>query len=114
MRAVVLVIATSLVAGAAFAAEPYEGKWAGEAAWCKNKPSETDQVPLEITKKGIKGYESSCPFISVKKQGTAWVATAKCSGEGETWTETTKMEVDGSRLTLTYDDGTAVELVRCK
>ncbi|MEZ5841497.1 MAG: hypothetical protein R3D02_14070 [Hyphomicrobiales bacterium] len=114
MRSFLILIAATTLATTALAGEPFEGKWAAEAAWCKNKPSMTDQVPIKVSRKGIEGYESSCPFTSVTQKGGSYVARAKCSGEGETWTETYVMKVEGNKLTLTYEDGSATQYVRCK
>ncbi|HOV03563.1 MAG TPA: hypothetical protein PLJ34_02095 [Hyphomicrobiales bacterium] len=114
MRSSIALFGALVVSGAALAAEPYEGKWAAEAAWCRNTPATTDQVPITVSARGIEGYESSCPFTSVTRKDGNYVAKAKCSGEGETWTETYVMAVEGRTLTLTYEDGSSVKFVKCK
>jgi hypothetical protein len=114
MNRALAAISVALFAPIALATEPYEGKWAAEASWCGNTPATTDQVPVTITSAGMSGYETDCRFIGVEQEGNAWIATERCSSEGMTWTERTRMMVSGDRLTLTSEDGIRTTLVRCK
>ena len=114
MRMKSAAVAALALALPTLAAEPYEGAWAAKVAWCGHSSSQTDEVPITISSKGLEGYEYGCSFASVNKLGNAWIATMVCGAEGENWVETMRMTVSGNTLTLKADGKRGVKFIRCK
>jgi hypothetical protein len=104
----------------ALAAEPYEGRWAEDIAWCRNtRASGTDNVPITITRRAIETFASSCRVRSTIRKGTDWHLRTSCRDEGQSENEprtdvTFVLRIDGDRLYLRDSDDTGVQtLTRC-
>ena len=90
----------------------YIGKWAYKLSWCNNRPSDTDQVPINVTKGGIEGLENFCRFVRVSKRDNGWTIQTRCNGEGTTYNEKLLLSVQGNRLTQTSSRG-KVTWIKC-
>jgi hypothetical protein len=87
----------------AHAAEPYEGRWSEEAAWCKTPRG--DEAPTTITAKSIDQFASSCRILSVARKGTEWRIRTSCRDEGQSEKEpripnTFTLRLDGDKLSM--------------
>ena len=113
-----LALLLTAFASPALAAEPYEGRWADDPAWCKNtRQSNTDELPIVISRKSIETFASFCRVLSTTRKGAAWWLHTSCRDEGQTETEpraqiTFVLRVDGNRLYLRDDTGVQ-NLHRC-
>lgn len=91
--------------------QPYVGRWAPKAAWCKNDiRSGTDEIPVAITRQTIDFHAASCRIVSIERRGKAWRARTSCRGEGAgreapRTAVTYGLRVDGDRLTLSDHSG---------
>jgi hypothetical protein len=104
------------------AAEAYEGRWGDTAASCRNtRASNTDDLPIVITRRLIETFAASCRVLSVKRQGTqpgaVWRLRTSCRDEGQTETEprtmnTVVLRVTGNRLSMRDMNGLQT-LIRC-
>jgi hypothetical protein len=103
----------------ALAAEPYEGRWAEDLAWCRNtRASGTDEMPITITRRSVETFASFCRVLSAIRTARAmWRLRTSCRDEGQTEKEprtpvTFLMRVDGNSLYLR--DNTGVQnFTRC-
>jgi hypothetical protein len=100
----------------ALAAEPYEGRWTEDPAWCRNT-SGTDELPITITRQSIEQFASSCRVLSIRRKGSVWRIRTSCRDEGQDASEprtpvTYVLSLDGDRLTLRDSTG-ELKLTRC-
>jgi len=106
----------SVAAGHAAAA--YEGRWGDTPASCRNtRASNTDDLPIVITRRLIETFAASCRVVSVTRQGAAWRLRTSCRDEGQTETEprtmnTVVLRVSGNRLSMRDMNGLQT-LIRC-
>jgi hypothetical protein len=110
----------------AHAAPAYEGRWAENPATCRNtRASNTDDLPIVITRRLIETFASSCRVLSVRRQGAVksaakgavWRLRTRCRDEGQTETEpraldTVVLRVSGNRLSMRDMNGSHT-LMRC-
>ena len=102
----------------AHAAVPYEGRWAEDPASCRNtRSSNTDDLPIVITRRMIETFASSCRVLSVTRKGAVWRLRTSCRDEGQTETEpripnTVTLRVNGNRLSM-HDINGAQSFTRC-
>ncbi len=102
-----------LTSASSHAGEPdYVGKWAYKLSWCNNKPGDTDQVPVNITRDGIEGLENFCRFVRASKRDNGWTIQTRCNGEGTTYNEKIHLSVRGDRLTQISSNG-KVTWIKC-
>ena len=105
-------------AAPAIAAEPYEGRWAEDPAWCGNsRAAGSDRMPMTITRKSVETFASRCVVMSVRRVGALWRLQTNCRDEGHDLTEppvpnTFILRVDGDQLFLRDDRGIQ-NLIRC-
>jgi hypothetical protein len=100
----------------ALAAQPYQGRWTENPAWCRNT-SGTDELPITITRRSIDAFASSCRVLSVKRVGAEWRIRTSCRDEGQDATEprvknTFVLRLAGDRMTM-HDMNGVVTLTRC-
>jgi hypothetical protein len=115
MKRVLLAIGLAATAAVtAQAREPYEGIWAAEAAWCKNKPFESDDTPIVIRRRRLEGLENRCTFVSIAKRGEVWRVRAVCRGEGMTERRRFAFQRRGAQLVIRWDgDADGILYTRC-
>lgn len=106
-----LVLAATAFTFPAFGSSDYVGVWAESQKRCV---PDGDRVPMNIHEKEIIYYESTCSFQSMQHDGTTWNVKAKCSGEGETWTDNFNMTVIGDKMTFSRDGEGRQQYVRCQ
>jgi hypothetical protein len=101
------------------AAQPYEGRWAEDPAWCSNtRKSGSDELPITIGRRSIETFASFCRVLSVVRTSRmVWRLRASCRDEGQTEQEprtavTFVLRVDGNRLYL-HDDTGVQTFTRC-
>ncbi|RYE29073.1 MAG: hypothetical protein EOP23_22250, partial [Hyphomicrobiales bacterium] len=57
-RALLICLPSFGLVQAAAAQEPaYAGRWANEAAWCRNKLGTTDEIAMRFTARRVDGFE---------------------------------------------------------
>lgn len=79
LRLVVALFLLSVFQGSTYAEQSIIGTWTTESGDCAE-----DNFKVEITEKGINGYEYACKFL---KQLPGNIFRSRCQGEGETWLE---------------------------
>src|SRR4051794_28143977 len=72
-------------------ADPIIGRWSNTHI-C----NEEDDGAFNLTPRGEKGWEHSCDFTNVRREGQAWHVTADCGGEGEEWKMVVRLSVNAS------------------
>lgn len=96
--AVIILPMLLLLAGAAAAERPFDGRWGFDVEACAAEPGTTDRVPTVIANDEIQYYESHCRIERVEAigggEGAAWRVRLSCSGEGETWTSDEIFAID--------------------
>ena len=114
-----LLIALALLAplSAARAAEPYEGRWTEDPAWCGNTRRNGDEIPIIITRQSVEQFASLCRVQSVRRSGATWRLDTLCRDEGEDANQRIPnrfvLRVDGDKLLMR--DGAGVRnLTRCR
>jgi hypothetical protein len=98
----------------ASAAEPWEGVWATDAAWCKNKSDQ--ELLVRYSSKAITSKETDCKVTKVTRvqKTSAWIVDQACAGDGGTWdTRDILMVTDDGDLIRFTDDGFAITMTRC-
>jgi hypothetical protein len=111
-----ILIALLAAPAAARAAEPYEGRWTEEPAWCGNTRRNGDEIPIIITRHSIEQFASLCRVQSVRRRGAAWWLDTFCRDEGEDTKQRIpnrfELRVDGDKLSMR--DGAGVRnFTRC-
>jgi hypothetical protein len=51
----------------AIAAEPYEGRWTQDPAWCANTRRNGDEIPITITRQSVEQFASFCRVQAVRR-----------------------------------------------
>lgn len=103
----------------ALAAQPFEGRWSENPAWCSPEhQGMIDEQPIVITAKQIDLYVSSCRVDRVTKAGAGFRLRTMCWEEGEegenpTHPATFTLTPKGDRMRIADDSATAWEVVRC-
>lgn len=83
----------------------YLGKWAAAGLTCVAVKNHTDERGVTFTAKEAQWYESSCRIRSAAAAGSRTTIVMACSGEGETFRRTIKVDqpsaneilIDGDR-----------------
>lgn len=108
-------VALSLLAGAAVAEEPWEGRWVVDPANCRAELG--DAAGFDIRDGEMRFYESTCRIADAAPTGVdgAWVLETQCTGEGETWTRRMVLMLSGEHWqVLTLFEGDFLEYERCR
>jgi len=88
-----------------FAAQPFEGRWSENLAWCSpDHDGAIDERPIIITTKEIDIYVSWCRIDKVTKAGDRFRLQTMCQEEGETGPtspETFTLNVTGDLMKIT-------------
>lgn len=91
----------------------YVGRWADEAAWCRNKLGTTDEIPMTFAARGVEGFEFYCDFDRVAGGNGRWNIAATCHGEGMTWKRRMNLTRDGDTLVWSERGKPSRRLSRC-
>lgn len=103
----------------ALAAQPFEGRWSENPAWCSPGHQGTiDEQPIVITAKRIDLYVSSCRVDRITKAGAGFRLRTMCREEGEerenpAHPSTFTLTLKGDRMRITDEGSTTWEVVRC-
>lgn len=104
----------ALAAASAGAAEPWEGLWAADPAWCAGGG---EGAPVRITASAFEGLENRCEIAGIQPLGVgrSWRADLLCTGEGMTdrTSELFLLDSDGALVRYT-EDGLAIRMTRCE
>ena len=112
-----LAIAVLLLPGFADA-EPWQGVWTADPAWCVNadRIGAATPAPILITAEQIAGYENTCWIRKVTPVGTmnAWHFTLECESEGSTYDDQTIVMIgDDNSIWQWFGIGEPVRFQRC-
>jgi hypothetical protein len=109
--AIALLVLAAALAGAA---EPWEGLWAANPAWCDGGG---EGVPVRITAGTFEGLENRCEIAGVSALGIgrSWRLDMLCTAEGMTdrASELFLLAEDGALIRYT-EDGMAIRMTRCE
>jgi hypothetical protein len=107
-------IALWVIAMPALAAQPFEGSWSENPAWCSN-PGMIDEQPIRITSDSLELYVQGCIIKKVKKIANGFQLETVCREEGEEEINQSRYDLSlrGDQMTLLRDDGFKLELQRC-
>jgi hypothetical protein len=115
LRYVLLISLSSLGPIHAAAQQPaYVGRWASEAAWCRNKLGTTDEIAMRFTARGVEGFEFACTFDKVGSGNGRWDIAATCRGEGMTEKRRLNLIRDGDVLVWSERGKPTLRLARCR
>jgi len=91
----------------------FVGVWAANPVWCAN-PLGANR-PVTITPLRFEGYENNCEIASIDETASGYLATLKCTAEGQARTERAHMATTGEVMNLTWVDRdmATVKLLRC-
>lgn len=103
-----LFTAVILIAGtSAQAAEPYEGSWAEQTAYCTS-PADSN---IRISGKMYYAHESACRITKADKSAGTYALFIACAGEGEKWKDAVVVVPQGNRMLVGGTSGKP--LIRC-
>jgi hypothetical protein len=98
----------------AIAAGSYVGKWATNAAQCR-QPQSSPKAPLLLGETTYDQHEAHCTFRATKGLlRTRTTLNARCSVEGDAQNKKFIVTVVGDRLTLSEGRTNARTFVRCR
>ena len=96
------------------------GIWTADASWCRyaDQIGDHDPAPVRIDPSNIIGLETNCSISSSRISYTPdkWSITARCTGDGEIFTDkrTFIVSSDFDRLTVIFSDKRTAEFTRCR
>jgi hypothetical protein len=112
-----LFLLISLAAGPALAAEPFEGRWAEEAAWCARPDRASDETAIRLGMRELVFFASTCTVTRIVALPPVFRIAAQCRDEGENLAVRVAMQfvlnVTGDRLSLTEKSWGTQTYVRC-
>lgn len=106
-------LSLGLIHTAAAQQPAYAGRWAHEAAWCRNKLGTTDEIAMRFTARRVDGYEFYCSFDRVNGGNGRWDIAATCHGEGMTEKRRISLVRDGDVLVWSERGKPSRRLARC-
>lgn len=103
----------------ALAAEPWEGVWAHDPAWCvhADKIGWHDPAPVRLTAGVFEGLENRCEVLALRGRPEAsfWEVTLSCAAEGEIYEAAEVLMLqDADTLWHWFGGGEPVRFTRCK
>lgn len=102
------------LAAPADAADPWEGSWAADPAWCEGGG---EGSPVRITAGAFEGLENRCEIEGVTPLGVgqSWRLDLLCTAAGMTdrAAELFLLAEDGALIRYT-EDGFAIRMTRCE
>jgi hypothetical protein len=114
-RLIALAVLLAAPAGA-IAAEPYEGRWTEDLAWCRNTRRNGDEIPITITRHSVEQFASLCRVQAVRRSGATWRLDTLCRDEGEDAEQRIanrfELRVDGDKLVM-HDTAGVRHFTRC-
>jgi len=110
-RRIILATFASLVVTPAWAAAPFDGRWAADLSVCASEGDPTS--PLVVTSQVLRWREATCAIRTSYRVNDAWHIGARCWAEGATSNVPIKLQMRGERLVLDWGGAPAEELRRC-
>lgn len=108
-----LLCAAAVMPENGLAGEPFEGRWALDAAGCEG----LNDGRMEIVPGEMRFHETRCALERVQPLTVdgAWEIEALCRGEGESWTRRMILLLHGEHWTsLSLFEGDFIEFGRCR
>jgi hypothetical protein len=106
-----LLLASGLIASPAYAAEPFDGRWAPDVSACASEGGPASL--LVVTSLSLRWRDAACAIRSSYRVRDAWHIGARCWAEAATSNVPIKLEMRGDRLVLDWAGAPAEELRRC-
>ena len=100
----------------ALSAQPWEGYWTHNAAYCANAGEVGEQTPDHYSRKGFFGLEWGCDVTNLQPTGypQSWSVTLQCMAEGYEYNEERLMLLSQTdRLLFLNQSGVIANMVRC-
>ena len=97
-------------------AEPWQGIWTADPAWCANadRIGSVTPAPIALTETEFLGYENSCDLTGVEKvTENGWVLEMTCMSEGDTYDERRIVMVAGDDMFMWFGREKPVHFTRC-
>jgi len=98
------------LAGPAFAAEPWLGKWAEDIKFCAKPGNSGNETPMTFTRTTARWF-GTCKIHSIRKQGPVWVLKAKCPSARPLLGIHVSMQ--GEKLEAVWGEAHPQVMVRC-
>jgi len=111
LRAVTSAICMALVATTAWAAEPFDGRWAADLSVCASEHGAIS--PIVVTSLALRWGEAACAIRRSYRVKDIWHIGARCWTEGATSDVPIKLQMRGDRLVLDWAGARPEELRRC-
>jgi hypothetical protein len=111
MGAVALAGCALLIATAASATGPFEGRWAADAQACESENGA--MALLVVNTLSLRWRDAACAIRTSYRVGDAWHIGARCWAEGATGNVPITLQLRGERLLLDWAGAPAQELRRC-
>jgi hypothetical protein len=95
----------------AWAAGPFDGRWAADAPACRN---EHGGAPLlVVTPFSLRWRDAACAVGTSYRVGEAWYVSARCWAGGAAASVPIRLQRRGERLVLDWAGAPPQELTRC-
>ena len=112
----VLMAGLVVVPAGSATAEPWQGIWTADPAWCVNagRIGSVTPAPVALTAAEFLGYENSCELSRVEDTGlNAWVIDMACQSEGGIYDERRVVMVAGDDMYMWFGTQAPVHFTRC-
>jgi hypothetical protein len=111
-RAAVLAACVCAAAAPARAAEPFDGRWSGDALACASEGAAASL--LRINSLSLRWGDAACVVRTSYRVRDAWHIDARCWGEGAISSVPITLRMRGEHLLLGWGRAPAEELWRCR
>jgi hypothetical protein len=105
------IAALALIASPAFAADPFDGRWAADLDACSDETAVV--APLMVRPMLLTWSSTACRVQSSYRVGNAWFVGARCWTDGAISDVPIRLQVSGDRLVLNWPKARPEELRRC-
>ena len=111
MRRVTMATCMALVVTPAWAAEPFDGRWAADLSVCVSENGAIS--PIVVTSLALRWGEAACAIRRSYRVKDIWHIGARCWAEGATSDVPIRLQMRGERLVLDWAGARPRELRRC-
>ncbi len=104
-----------LCGSVALAADPlFTGRWSIDPAGCRGFGQTAQTTALVVGNNSVEWFQSSCTIKKSYRIANGLYLEANCFGQGRSRVMPIGLQLNGSRLRVTWDQTVAGEMQRCR
>lgn len=101
--------------GAAFATDPlFMGRWSVDPSGCRARGPTAQTTPLVVTDRSVDWFQSTCSIRKSYRIGNGLYLEALCFSGGSSRKMPIGLQLNGSKLRVTWDQSVAGDMERCR